>query len=165
MVPYRDYILFAKKGGNQLFSFNTQSHDFKQIRSDLSITALCCSNNYVYILSQKNQDYIKILDFQFQTSGNIPSLIEKGKNCNFDMCMFPAMQTSLQSKLRAHALVICKSTPVGYVRKLDRSDGKVWQIDSKSHPQLTQKFCPCSVTASTSGSIFVADRAMHKVHF
>ena len=171
MVPYREYILFAKKGGNQIFSFHLNSHEFRCVRarSELSIAPLSCSNNFVYILSHETQDFIKILDFEFHPCGNVPSFIEEEKN-NYDLDMFFISggqqdfhnQNDLPQTLD-HAVVLCKSGPTGFVRKVDRKNGQVWQVDNKSHPWLTPKFEPCSVSASAAGDVFVADRGTDTV--
>ena len=166
MVPYREYILFAKKGGDQIFSFHLNSHKFRHIHDELSVAALCCSNNFVYILSQKTPDFIKILDFQFQPWGNVPSFTkEEKKNYDFDICFISAEQQDLynQNDLSGHAVVLCKSGPTGFVRKVDRKNGQVWQVDNSSHPWLTPKFEPCSVSASDAGDVFVADRGTDSV--
>ena len=106
MVSYRDHVLFAKKG-SQLFNFNTHSRDFKPVRSNLSIVCLCCSDNYVYILNQTNLKYIRILNFEFNASGNIPSFIENEKNFDFDMCLFPEIEGSFQPRTTNHGLILC----------------------------------------------------------
>ena len=167
MVLQGENILFAKKQGRKLFSFHLNSHDIKSVSNGFSIAALCCSKSCIYILSHKTLDFIQILDFQFQLCGNVRTFIEDNTdNCDFDMCLVSGGQLGIQNTghlLSNHSVILCKSGPPGYVRKVDRESRLVWQIDNSSHPELTPMFEPCSVCASDNGDIFVADRGTDAV--
>ena len=122
----------------------------------------------MYILSQNAPDLVQVLDSQFKPSDNFPTFSERTQNCEFDMCLVPEAHLGVQNQqdlpnLSNHSVVLCKRGPPGFVRKVNSQTGQMWQTDTISHPSLTTKFEPCSVSASDDGDIFVADRGTDTV--
>ena len=72
---YGGYLLFAKKGGKELYSLSTDKHGTSCIirerykSADHSIGAICCSNDHVYIVDQRNLEYIRVLNSRYYFEG------------------------------------------------------------------------------------------------
>ena len=185
MFPFGESILFAKKGGNKIFNFNTQSHKFKDVltRSKLTITALCGTGKHIFILDNAKPQDIQIFDSSFQPEGKIPTGLENVEDCDIDMCLINDVDGKYISIFRNprsgqsedgasasqssdHAdkiVVISTSVPCPSVRAVSQTHGVIWQLNYRTSPQIDIRFNPCSVTASESGDVFIADRGTDKV--
>ena len=75
MVSFGKQILFAEKGGSEIYGINTETQLFETIFKDISfqIDAMCCNDDHLYIFQKKSPDVIQILDSKFQSVGNIPT--------------------------------------------------------------------------------------------
>ena len=60
-------------------------------------------------------------------------------------------------------IAISKGAPDGFVKFISRKKGLVWKLDDKFAPQFKGNFDPCSVSASTNGDLFVAERSTSRV--
>ena len=169
MFPHEDSILFAKRGGNEIFGFNTQTHKFKRIASfaDLALAAMCGDGDEVYLLDNKSPEHIRILDSSLRFCGMIPTGLGKVKAYTMDMCLI-RKRSSLPSSAdfhasnENHAIILSVSVPHALVRAVNQSHGILWQLDCRSRP-LALLFDPYSVSSTTSGDIFVADRRTDRV--
>ena len=69
-------------------------------------------------------------------------LIEEEKyNYDLDMCFISGGQQDIHNQndlpqTSDHAVVLCKSGPAGFVRKVDRKNGQVWQVDNSESPMV-----------------------------
>ena len=81
MFFHDDLIFFAKKGGNEIFNFNTKTQKFKRIAllDDLTVVAMCGAETEVYFLDGKSPEYIRILDSSSRPRGIIPTALGKSK--------------------------------------------------------------------------------------
>ena len=185
MFPFGDSILFAKKGGSKIFNFNTQLHRFKDVlsRSKLKITALCGTGKHIFILDNERPEDIQILDSVFQPEGKIPTGMENVKDCDVDLSLIndkdgkyvSAFRDRLSGKLdkgagtsqsNSHAdkvVVISTSVPCPSVRAVSQTHGLIWELNYRTSSQIDIRFNPCSVTASESGDVFIADRGTNRV--
>ena len=100
MIPFRDDILFAKKGGNEIYSFNTNSLKFKRVLgdADLTVAAMCSSSDRVFILNPKQPKYIRVLDSTFQAEGNIPTGLGDVRSCEGDISLIGDVDVNSSSK-------------------------------------------------------------------
>ena len=163
MFSHENLIVFAKRGGKEIFTFNTQTHKLKQIArfSDLAIAAMCGTKE-VYYIDSKSPGHIRVLNPSHPTHGIIPTGLKEVKDCGFDMCLITestSFQTStdFQADKPGHTIILSVSMPHASVRALNKS-GSLWQLDCRSHPdQLGLDFNPRSVSAAASGDIFIAD--------
>ena len=167
MFPHEDSILFAKRGGNEIFGFNTQTHKYKRMASfaDLALAAMCGAGEEVYFLDSKSPEHIRILDSSLRFSGMIPTGLGKVKECSMDMCLvagsfsFPSSAGS-----KDHTIILSVSVPHASVRAVNHYHGVLWQLDCRSRPdRLDLTFNPCSVSSTSSGDIYVADRGTDRV--
>ena len=168
MFPFGDYILYAKKKGSEVFSFHTQSHTFLRKHNSvaLSIAAMCGSDHHVFILNEKDLKYITVLDSNLKHEGKIATyLIEtEVKGSSFDICPIKSKLSDLQDKGTIyHTIVISSSSPYGLVIAVNQTQGKLWQFDCTSNPELGMTFNPCSVSSDDDGNIFIADQARDTV--
>ena len=172
MFPFGECILFAKKGGNKVYNFNMQSHRFKDVFSGarLNITALCGSDNHIFILDNKQPDNIQVLDSAFRAEGKIATGLTNVKDCNMDMCLIDNQYTSSanpkkgsQHSSKSHIVIISTSTPCPCVRAINQSHGLIWELNYRTSPLIDIRFDPCSVSASEEGDVFIADRGTNKV--
>ena len=169
MFSHKDSILFAKRGGNEIFDFNTQTHRFKRLASfaDLAVAAMCGAEE-VYYLDSKNPEHIQILDSS-RVGGIIPTGLGKVKAFPMDMCLVRESSTlpsstDIHSGNEDHTIILSVSAPHASVRAVNHTHGVLWQIDCRSRPdQLNLEFNPCSVSSTTSGNIFVADQGTDRV--
>ena len=202
MIPFRGIILFAKKAGKDIYSFEPESQKFKRVFGtvDLSIAAMCSSNDRVFILNPKQADYIRVLDSRFQAEGKIPTGLGDVHGCEVDISLIgeyqrsvPATPSSPPSRMSSpvdhnqfcfqspadfhrtssaldkhtidHTIVISTSSPHASLRAVNQKEGVVWQIDSRTNPELGLEFNPCSVSASETCDIYFADSGTDKVRF
>ena len=171
ITPFGKYILFARKDAKQVHGLNTQSGNFKPMFSgnDLRIVGICCSKRYIYVIGKENPEYIKILDSSFYHMGNIASTVEDSQLNNLDMTIIPGLNQSQQQqqpqqpKEANDIIVISKGAPDGFVRVLSRTEGIVWRLDDNVMPHFKGNFDPCSVSASTNGDLFIAERSTSMV--
>ena len=202
MIPFSDFILFAKKATNDIYRFKPETKRFKRAFSsaDLSLAAMCASNDRVFILDRKHPNYIKVLDSGFQTEGKIPTGLDDVRGCEVDISVISEQQRSVPSTPSSssnrmssqteckyfscvsssdlhrspsshvihttdYTLVISTSTPISSLRAVNKMEGVVWQLDSKTNPELGSGFNPCSVSAAETGDIYFADASTEKVGF
>ena len=185
MFPFGESILFAKKGGSKIFNFNTQSHRFKDVlsRSKLKITALCGAGKHIFILDNARPQDIQIFDSSFQPEGKIPTGLENVKDCEVDMCLLndkdgnyvsmfsnprasqPGEGTGAsQASVRGDKIVVIStSVPCASVRAVSQTHGLIWELNYRTSSHIDIRFDPCSVTASESGDVFIADRGTNRV--
>ena len=169
MMPFGRYILFARKDSKQVYGLNTQSGNFKPMYTgnDLRIAVLCCSKSYIYVIGKENPEYIRVLDHSFYYKGNIASNIEDSQLNNLDMALIPGANQGQQQEQQADGvndvIAISKGAPDGFVKVISRKEGLVWQLNDKFAPQFKGNFDPCSVSASTNGDLFVAERSTSMV--
>ena len=165
MFSFRDYILYAKKKGNEVLSFHIPSQSFKRKHNSdgLSIAAMCGNDNHVFILNQNEPKFITVLDASLQPEGKIAThLIENEvKDCSFDICLIKSKFTDKFTM--DHMIVICSSSPHGSVRAVNQTQGKLWQLDCWSNPGLSLTFNPCSVSSDDDTNIFIADQGRDTV--
>ena len=148
-----DFIFFGEKWGNRIYQFNTASNKFKQVASFrfLRIDALCGNETYIYIL---NEEYIWIFYSNFDFNCKILSGLDQTKYCDIDMCL----TTVSQDDTRQHTIAICTAHPASV--RVVNEDGIIWLLD---YHQCPRHFSPCSITSSTDGQIYIADRGTDKV--
>ena len=185
MLPFGEPILFAKKGGSKIFNCNTYSFTFKVVlsHSKLAISALCGTGNHIYILDNARPQDIQIFDSSLQPEGKIPTGLENVKDCDVDMClindqdrkygsMFHSSRASQLQKAASASqssdhvdkiMVICTSIPCASVRAISQTHGLICELNYRTIRQIGIWFDPCSVTASESGDVFIADRGTNKV--
>ena len=169
MFPFGECILFAKKDGNKVYNFNTQSRRFKDVFSGakLNITALCGSDNQIFILDNKQPDNIQILDSAFRAEGKIATGLTNVKDCNMDMCLIDEQYKSStnpkkHSPNKSYIVVISTFTPCPCVRAISQSHGLIWELDYRTSSLIDIRFDPCSVSASEKGDVFIADRGTNR---
>ena len=92
IVSFRKQILFAEKGGSEIYGINTETQVFETIFKDVSfqIDAMCCNDDHLYIFQKKSPDVIQILDSKFQSVGYIPTGFKEKwtffLDCELDLC-------------------------------------------------------------------------------
>ena len=165
MFSFGDNILYAKKTGSEIFSYNTLTRTFRRRQSSdsLSIAAMCGSDHNVFILDEKEPNFITVLDTSLQPEGKIAThLIENEvKDCSFDICLIKSKFTDKFTM--DHMIVICSSSPHGSERAVNQTQGKLWQLDCWSNPGLSLTFNPCSVSSDDDTNIFIADQGRDTV--
>ena len=151
-------IFFAKRDGDEILSFSTETLQYcSQFRStNLTISAMCGSADCFYIVDKNQPGHIKILDSRFNGMGEVVTGLKKIHECVVDMCL-------AGDDFLTDTLVVCTSFPLGSVRLLDKKQGVVWQVDVRNNPELPLRFNPYSVSATSKGVIFFADRYDDKV--
>ena len=153
LVPFKDCLLFTKKGGNKAYSYSESKHSITKVcdNDSLRIKAMCCTDEHIYIMDTKSYPCVRVFNSDFQL-GTSTSLDQDTISCDMDMCVV------------GNTIFISTAKPVASVKALHQ-DQVVWQVNIYTHPQLTQDFDPCSVAASVTGDVFVADRGTDKVRF
>ena len=100
MVSFGKQILFAEKGGCQIYCISTETQLIESIFKDVNfeIDAMCCNDDYMYIFQKKSPDVIQILDSKFQSVGKIPTGFKENiSKCEVDLCTTTMrMNTSTQ---------------------------------------------------------------------
>ena len=176
ITPFGKYILFARKDAKQVYGLNTLSGNFKQMFNinDLRTAGICCGKSYIYVIGKENPEYIRVLDSNFYHTCNIATTIEDSKLNNLDMAIIPGtiqrQQQQPQQKQQQQQpeegndfIVISKGVPGGFVRVLSKTGGVVWQLNDEVTPRFKGNFDPCSVSASTNGDIYIAERSTSMV--
>ena len=169
MFSHGNVIVFAKKSGKEIFSFNTRLHKFERIASfaDLAVDAMCGTDQDVYYLDSKSPEHIRILNSFHPTHSIIPTGLRKVNTCSMDMCLiknsssFPS-SADFYAGSKDHTIILSVSAPHASVRAVNHIHGVLWQLDCRSRP-LALLFDPYSVSSTTSGDIFVADRRTDRV--
>ena len=161
MLLHKEQIFYARVGGKEILSFNTHSHSFNLSYSNhsLSIAAMCCDKNYLYVIDQKNKDRIKVLDYTFSHTMDIPTGMDETEPCLMDICVIPENGSVTGNK----TFVISKTAPYGFIRAVDVTGQLLWQLDCCTNPEFGQWFSPYSVSCSSTGGIFMLDRDSDKV--
>ena len=105
------------------------------------------------------------------------------KDCDVDMClindkdgkyvsMFLSSAATQSGKRKSatqasgHAdkiVVISTSIPSPSVRAVSQTHRLIWELNYRTSTQIDIRFNPCSVTASESGDVFIADRGKNRV--
>ena len=181
MVSFAKGILFAKKGGRELYSFNTQTETYESVFShvDFQIDAMCSNDDYLYIFQRKHPDVIKIMDSKFQSIGHIPTGIDENlTDCEVHICTITTstqMRSLSEYKMKhQHTCIISISNSYYFVMSSHPSPyypsvravneaGVIWQLDSENCPELGSRFNPCSVSTSAVGDVFIADNGSDRV--
>ena len=62
MVSFAKRILFAEKGGREIYGINVQTQSIETMFSDMKfqIDAMCCNDDHMYIFQKKSPDVIQI---------------------------------------------------------------------------------------------------------
>ena len=159
-------ILFARQNGSQIWAYNTQSQNFKVVYNDneLNFGSMCCSRTHIFVFDKNNPEFIRVLDSSFYHRENIPSSFEDTQKSDVDMCLIPSSHADHQSETTEvdDIIVLRKAAPNGMVRVINRTKN-IWQLDENTNPHFKEHFSPCSVSASSEGDIFVADRGKSEV--
>ena len=129
MVSFRKQILFAEKGGREIYGINVHTQSIETMFSDMKfqIDAMCCNDDHMYIFQKKSPDVIQILDSKFQSVGKIPTGFIEGtfcSNCKVDLCTTTTtMRASTEEYSSSgfqikhqHMCIICVSKPAGMYR-------------------------------------------------
>ena len=153
LAPFKDCLLFTKKGGNKVYSYSESKHSITKVcdNDSFRIKAMCCTDEHIYIMDTKSYPCVRVFNTDFQL-GTSTSLDQDTRSCDMDMCVVE------------NTIFISTAKPVASVKAL-RQGQVVWQVNAYTRPQLTQDFDPCSVAASVTGDVFVADRGTDKVRF
>ena len=174
MASFGKQILVVKKGGNEIYSINTDTEFRETVFKDANfqIDAMCCNDEHLYIFQKKSPGVIQILDSKFQSTGCIPTGLKENV-AQVDLCtatMTTSALTEEQSSLgfkteHKHMCIISISKPGTKhpsVRAVNET-GVIWQVDSRSCPELDNSFNPYSISSSTTGDIFIADNGADRV--
>ena len=172
--PFKNSLLFAKRGDREVHMFQTTSKKFKLLMrgKDSAITAMCANDNYVYICDTKLPDQIRIFDASFRDLSTIPMGIGYKKPRDIDICSINNPDQVEPSDLKPenhhlaldHIIVISIPYPHGCIKAISSRAGDLWQLDCHNHPDLPGPlFNPCSVAASEAGDIYIADRGTNRV--
>ena len=151
--------IICQKSAKQVYGINTQSGTFIQAygSSKLRIAAMCCKQSHLYVIGKEEPEFIRVLDSSFYHTGNIASTHQHVNLDDVDMSVVSSVN---QQKHQTHTdvvndvIVISKTSPNGFVRVINRTEGVVWQLDDKVTPCFEGHFNPCSVSASASGDIY-----------
>ena len=173
MCSFGDFILFAKKDGNKVHSFDGRRFSTLNLEGT-EVTALCLSNNYIYIFDSRYPDRIRFFDPNTKQGGEMATGLKNVEKCDIHMCLMFGQesvkgnpggpQSDEQKAVSDETIIFSVSYPHAYVRAVRQKRGAVWQLDCRTHPDtLTQFFNPCSVSASEAGDIFIADKGSNKV--
>ena len=122
MISFGKQILFAEKGGCEIYGINTETQLFETIFKDVSfqIDAMCCNDDHLYIFQKKFPDVIQILDPKFQSVGKIPTGFKESiSKCEVDLCtttmrMSTSTQDHSSSEIKTkhqHVCIISMSKP------------------------------------------------------
>ena len=152
LVPFKEYLLFAKKGGHKVYCFSEKKHAIFKRYNDKSvrIKAMCCTDENIYIIDTKFNPCVRVLNSDFQPGALTSVGDEDTRNCDMDMCAV------------ANTIFISTTKPMASVKAL-RQNQVVWQVNTYNHPLLTPNFDPCSATALVTGDVLVADKGTDKV--
>ena len=151
-----DFIFFAERGGKAIYQFNTVSHKFKRMTvfSDFAMAAMCGNEAYIYIIDENTQDHVSVLDSNFQPYGKVPTGLTQTRDCDIDMCL----TTVTWDVTMLHPMAICTTRPASVC--IVSQDGLIWTLDYRHCPE---HFSPCSITSSSGGQIYIADRGTNKM--
>ena len=153
MFAAREKIFFSKRNGNTIYVFNTTTHEFYQVfhGNYVNISAMCGKEDNVYILDKNQSRSIQILDQTFHVSGRTATGLGSIHDC--DVYMYSVDDT----------IAISTSYPLGSIRLLEWNHGVLWQVNIRNSPTVPMRFNPCSVSVTSDGRIFFADRFAHEV--
>ena len=89
IVLFGDNILYAKRDGNEIYSYHPKSKKRRRVYSsaDLSIAAMCSDKHQVFILTRHQTTYIRVLDSNFREKATITNDFGNIKDCCVDMCV------------------------------------------------------------------------------
>ena len=152
LVPYKEDLLLTMKGGHKVYCFSEKTHCITKVYDDnsLRIKAMCCNDEFVYFLDTKSNPCVRRLSSDFDRSDFCSVVGEDTRNYDMDMCTL------------GDTIFISTAKPMASVKAL-RQNQVTWQVNNYTNPLLTPHFDPCSVAASVTGDIFVADRGTNKV--
>ena len=170
MCASGDRFLFAKKGGLEVYSYDTQTQQTSALKpGNVAVIAMCGNLDYVFILDNSRQRKINIFDSEFNPHGNISTGLDDANGSDFDMCILKDTFNTAQINVFPHdrdahcVVILSTSIPQASVKAIRPIEGILWQLDSRSRPELGLHFDPCSVSASKTGDIFIADRGSEQV--
>ena len=158
MFMTEDSIVFAKKGGSDIYQFKMSAQKFKLIfrRGDLTLAAMCGNEDYVYIIDKKTRKQIQVLDSEQNPECKIRTGLDHAHEYDIDICLTTATTSSTN-----HSVVLCTTCPAS-VRLLSEH-AIIWQLDCHNFLQLDHQFSPYSVSASADGEVFFADQGSDRV--
>ena len=159
MYFFANWILFTTKGDSEIYGLDTKTQKFQKLFSEkkIQIDAMCVSDDDVYIFDKRCPELIQILDSRFKLVESIATGLENISTCDVDLSIVKDERESKQ-----HTCIISTSMPYPSVRAVNE-EGGIWQIDSRRCPELDIRFNPCSVSASPTGDVFIADRGNDRV--
>ena len=172
MFPFKDNVVFVKKGDCKVDGFHKVTNKFSSIIGlDGGVfLAVCSSDQFVYSLDSMQPNHIKIWNHTFQCCGKIPLDYGYASDAEIDMCFIsdsdaPSECSDLDSNSRDidHTIVISASCPHASVRAVSQMTGMIWQVDCQNCKDLDLRFNPCSVSASLAGDVYIADRGTNRV--
>ena len=153
MFAIREMIYFAKRSGYEIHSFNTKTQVFHSVfhSKHVAISAMCGSEDFLYILDKNQPSHVHILDYNFNDLDRIKTGLENIHDCNVGMCSTD------------NVIVVSISFPLGSVRLLEQTLGVAWNVNIRNCPELPMRFDPCSVSAILGSCILFSDRSSDKV--
>ena len=173
---FGQFILFAKKDGKELYSFDGRQFSKMNLKAPI-VTDMCFSNKYIYIFDGRRAHEITFFEPHSNRSGKIKTEFTNIDKCDIHMCVIldqatyhvagsPNPQKSAdQQEVTNETVVLSSSRPHACVRAVHQKRGVLWQLDCTTHPELIDlTFNPCSVSASEAGDVFIADRGSDKVN-
>ena len=167
MCSFGESILYARKGGSVIHSFQTKTKKFKsetQIQST-SILAMCTSDRHLYILFAHQLNHIQVLDTNYRLVEVLATGIENVKKADLDVDMWFAGDMRpgfLDPTVGTNHPIVISISHSGSVRLVNKT-GVFWVLDRpvERHPS----FIPRSVSASATGDIYMVDRDKDRVCF
>ena len=165
MCSFGESILYARKGGSAVYSFQNQTKKFKRVyhKQSTSILAMCSSNRHLYILFAHQLSHIQVLDTSYSNVEVVSTGLQKIKEIHVDMWFAGDVRPGSDDRTLEvnHPIVISVGHP-GSVRLVNKT-GVLWILErpGEHHPS----FSPCSVSASAVGDIYMADQETDRVCF
>ena len=142
---YGKHILFAKRGGSAVFSL--YDNQFSTLSDgEISVTAMCSNNSYVYVFDSSRPDQIICFDRHFHECGKIRTELENVGKCKIDMCAIQSPSLAGVSQVPSpsaekqtdpnQTIILSISSPYPSVRAVNQTRGILWQLDYKTSDDL-----------------------------
>ena len=154
-------LLIARKEGNEIFSFDTNSCEFslKHKEDGLCLASICVEKENIYLIDSKIPGYIRILDNNFHSLDTIKTGLKNAHTCELDLCLIPNV-----TKSNGKVIIVSRSAPNGSVSAVNEEGEILWEINDSTFDKKPQQiFDPCSIASCEKGTIYVADRTRNKV--
>ena len=124
-----DMLLIARKEGNEIFSFDTNSCDFslKHREKGLCLASICVKKENIYLIDSKIPGYIRILDNSFHYLYTIKTGLKNAHTCELDLCL-------ISSVTQPNGKVIIVSGPAhkGSVSAINEEGKILWEINDST---------------------------------